>query len=391
MRVAFTLIGGKTWTGGANFLLNLLSIVGQYQAGRITPVLFVEEDATDIDLTAFEAIPGLELVRTPLLNMGRRQKSLLQSLLLGRDRAVRKMFKEHRIDLVFESARFFGWRLGIPAITWIPDMQHRVLPHLFPKIAWWKREVGFQAQLFGQRSVMVSSEDTKKACEQYYWASRGKIGVVHFAIPPGPAVDYDEARAMADHYGLPEKYIFMPNQFWRHKNHGLVLEALGILKTRGYEIVIVASGMQSDPRDPSYFPTFFERVQKLGLADDFRLLGMIPYPHLALLMRASMAMLNASLFEGWSTTVEEAKSLGTPLILSDIDVHREQMGDNALYFDRNSPQSLADVISTFVPKSPEIREEMSAKARKDAFKRIEEFAARFCEFVETSAKRGAHA
>jgi len=186
VRVAFTLIGGKTWTGGANFLLNLLRLVGQHQAGRITPVLFVEEDATDIDLSAFESVPSLELVRTPLLNMERRQKSLLQSLLLGRDRAIRRLFDLHRIDLVFESARFFGWRLGLPAITWIPDMQHRALPHLFPRMAWWKREIGFQAQLLGQRSVMVSSEDTKRACEHYYWASRGKIGVVHFAIPPGP-------------------------------------------------------------------------------------------------------------------------------------------------------------------------------------------------------------
>ena len=389
MRVAFTLIGGKTWTGGANFLLNLLSIVGQYQSGRITPVLFVEEDAIDIDLSAFEAIPGLELVRTPLLNMERRQKSLLQSLFLGRDRAIRRLFDQYSIDLVFESARFFGWRLGIPAITWIPDMQHRALPHLFPRMAWWKREIGFQAQLLGQRSVMVSSEDTKRACEHYYWASRGKIGVVHFAIPPGAIVEYEDARAMADHYGLPDKYIFMPNQFWRHKNHGLVLEALGIMKERGHQIVIAASGMQSDPRDPAYFPSFFERVQKMGLTTDFRLLGMIPYPHLALLMRASMAMLNASLFEGWSTTVEEAKSLGTPLILSDIDVHREQMGDKAIYFDRTSARSLADNISSFVPMSIEKREEMSKTAREAAYQRIAEFAARFCEFVEASARRGA--
>jgi len=117
--------------------------------------------------------------------------------------------------------------------------------------------------------------------------------------------------------------------------------------------------------------------------------GMIPYPHLALLMRASVAMLNASLFEGWSTTVEEAKSLGTPLILSDIDVHREQIGDNAAYFDRTSASSLADVISSVEPKSVEERDDLSRKAREDAHRRVAEFAVRFCEFVEASAQHRA--
>lgn len=387
MRVAFTLIGGKTWTGGANFLLNLLTNVGKYQKGRITPVLFIEEDETEVDFSAFENVPGLELVRTPLLNMARRQSSLLQALVIGRDRAVRKMFDEHHIDLVFESARFFGWRLGIPAVTWIPDMQHRALSHLFPKVSWWKREIGFRAQLFGNRSVMVSSHDTKQACEHYYASSRGRIGVVHFAIPPGPEVSHTDARKLADHYGLPEKYIFMPNQFWRHKNHGLVLEALAILKQRGQNIVVAASGMQSDPRDPNYFPSLFERIQKMGLTDEFRLLGMIPYPHLAMLMRASIAMLNASLFEGWSTTVEEAKSLGTPLILSDIDVHHEQMGDKAIYFDRTSATALADAIASFTPVSIQKREETYVTARQDAYRRVETFAVGFCDFVEASAKK----
>jgi glycosyltransferase involved in cell wall biosynthesis len=211
--------------------------------------------------------------------------------------------------------------------------------------------------------------------------------VVHFAIPPGPVIGEAEARAMADHYGLPEKYIFMPNQFWRHKNHGLVLEALRLLKDQGTSIVIAASGMQSDTRDPSYFPSFFERIQKLGLTDDFRLLGMIPYPHLALLMRASTAMINASLFEGWSTTVEEAKSLGTPLILSDIDVHHEQMGDGALYFDRTSAASLANVIRDFVPASQDERNERCRRARQDALNRVADFADHFCAFVEASARK----
>ena len=65
---------------------------------------------------------------------------------------------------------------------------------------------------------------------------------------------------------------------------------------------------------------------------NFRYLGMIPLDHVYALLRASVALINPSRFEGWSTTVEEAKSFGVPMILSDIDVHREQTGGAARYF-----------------------------------------------------------
>lgn len=42
------------------------------------------------------------------------------------------------------------------------------------------------------------------------------------------------------------------------------------------------------------------------------------------LMKHAIAIINPSLFEGGSTTVEEAKSLLKVIILSGIPVHREQ-------------------------------------------------------------------
>lgn len=382
MRVAFTLIGGKDWTGGYNYLLNLLSVLGKCQKDRLTPVLFVGDACSAEDFAAFADMPGVELVKTPLLNAPRRGRSLIQAMLLGRDLSVLPLFREHRIDVVFESAQFFGWRLGIPAIAWIPDFQHKVLPHLFTRSAWWKREIGFRAQVAGGRTIMLSSDDARHACERYYPSTEGRTRTVHFAVPPGPDVTGAEARAVADSYGLPGKFFFMPNQFWRHKNHGLVLDALNILRQRGRQVVVAASGKQADPRAPGYFPAFHARLDQAGLSDSFRLLGMIPYPHLALLMRSCAALLNPSLFEGWSTTVEEARSMGTPMLLSDLDVHREQMGNDALYFERHSAQSLADALDAFVPLDEAQRMQRAATARTAAIQRLERFAAEFAELAE---------
>ena len=381
IRVAFTLIGGKNWTGGQNYLHNLLEVVAQYQAAALTPVLFVGEDNAEA-ATTFHAIPGVQVVYTPCLNFSRRKFALLQSLTWGKDRCMASAFKQHQIDLVFESAQFFGWRLGVPAIAWIPDFQHRGLPHLFSRAAWWKREIGFRAQVIGGRTIMLSSDDARRACEHYYPATQGATCTVHFAIPPREQINYVKARAVADTYHLPEQFLFMPNQFWRHKNHELVLEALTILKQRGKHIVIAASGKQSDPRDPDYFPRFLAALKKSGMEQSFRLLGLIPYSHLMSLMRCCTALLNPSLFEGWSTTVEEARAMGTPMILSDLEVHREQMGDQATYFDRHSAQSLANALACVqVVRSPQ-RETHAENARVAALQRVEQFSRDFVDLAK---------
>lgn len=387
IRVAFTLIGGKNWTGGHNYLLNLLQALTKHEGRTIKPVLFVADD--DAGAAAFAAIPGVELFRSAALNSERRNAQLLQALLWGRVPALSRLFAEHRIDVVFEAAQFFGWRLEMPAVAWIPDFQHKLLPHLFPKSAWWKREIGFRAQIMGDRFIMLSSDDAKRACEHFYPATCGRTATVHFAVPPGHIVDYAEARAVADSYGLPANFVFMPNQFWRHKNHPVVLKALSILRARGREVVVAASGKQHDPRAPGYFPSFAKELGDQGLSSSLKLLGLIPYAHLGALMRTCQAMLNPSLFEGWSTTVEEARAMGTPMLLSDLDVHREQMGVGARYFRRDSAEDLADQLMATPVFNAAERDAALATARDKAALRVRKFAADFSDLARRVDGTGA--
>jgi hypothetical protein len=100
------------------------------------------------------------MVQDPAFNEAMRTKAILRGLLMGRDEAVIRCFQQARVDIAFESAMFLGWRLPLPAIAWIPDLQHRFLPQLFSKSAWWRREIGFRAQIASGRTIMSSSEDT---------------------------------------------------------------------------------------------------------------------------------------------------------------------------------------------------------------------------------------
>ena len=55
----------------------------------------------------------------------------------------------------------------------------------------------------------------------------------------------------------------------------------------------------------------------------------------------SVALINPSKFEGWSSSVEQAKSMGKKILLSDISVHKEQNPKRAEFFSQNNYDELA--------------------------------------------------
>ena len=146
-------------------------------------------------------------------------------------------------------------------------------------------------------------------------------------------------------YSLHEPYFHVPNQLWAHKNHSVIVDALNILHQRGHCPLVVSTGQTSDRRNLNYFSDLMQKVTKLNLQARMLFLGLIPYQDVAALMQGAVAMINPSLFEGWSTTVEEAKSLGKRIILSNIPVHMEQNPERGLFFEPHNPEALADAIS----------------------------------------------
>ncbi|MGY4178342.1 glycosyltransferase involved in cell wall biosynthesis [Bradyrhizobium sp. USDA 4518] len=339
LRFAFTHISRRLWAGGYNYQRNLFAALARFLPGEFVPVVFAGKSADENEIAELAAIPGVEVVRLEAFDG---QPGLAAALGLGLDRGAAAAFRSARIDVVVEAARFFGWRLPIPAVAWIPDLQHRSLPQLFPRTARWRREIGFRVQIASGRTIMLSSESALRDFKACYPRAGNRVRVVRFATQPAAAfLNTDPSEVIGTHK-LPTNYFYLPNQFYRHKNHQLVVDALTILKHRGVDVVIAASGSTEDRREPGYYDLVNSEIQRRGLETHFRHLGVIPLPHVYALLRASIALLNPSRFEGWSTTVEEAKSFGVPMILSDIDVHREQTLGAARYFGVDDPDALAD-------------------------------------------------
>ena len=383
-RVAFTLISAANWmgTGGYNYLVNLAQVLSAHAPDRVQMVLFVGTDAVAANVEPFAAIARVQVVRVSAFNDARRNQRLLQALMTGCDQAAADAFREQRIDVLFECAQFYGWRFPFPRIAWITDFQHRHLPELFGFGAYWKRDLGFRAQILSRRHVMLSSEDSRSDCETFFPRSVGRTSVVRSAMLPPNLSDDDGDSAIASVYQLPDRYFYLPNQFWKHKNHRTVIEALRILRQKGYNTVVAASGRAEDYRHPDHFAALQTLVLQYGLAHNFRFLGIVPRQHVFALMRACTALLNPSLSEGWSTTVEEAKSLGVPMLLSDLRVHREQAGDCADYFDAKVAGQLASLMARHEDSPDPSRRDREKEAIVASQKRVKQFALDFAETVE---------
>lgn len=341
-RVAFTFISRRRWVGGYNYQLNLFAALASHCPGRIVPVLFAGTGDPEAELVPLSNIAGVEVVQSEAVEaFDNRSSGLAAPVLTGIDRRAADAFQARRIDVVFEVARFFGWRLPIPAVAWFPDFQHLRLPGLFSPAARWRRDLGFRVQIASGRCILLSSESALADFKAAYPAARNAVAVARFATAPSPDLLTADAAAVIAEYKLPRRFFYLPNQFWRHKNHQVVIEALTILKQRGVDVTIAASGSTEGPRASNYFPELMRAVAERGIEANFRYLGLIPLAHVYALLRSSMALINPSRFEGWSTTVEEAKSFGVPMILSAIPVHREQAGAGARYFEVEDAEALA--------------------------------------------------
>lgn len=346
MRVAFTLIGGAGWTGGVNYLENLLSAVADQPECKIEAVLYAGTDADPKVLTRLAPY----LVQPPILSkVWNNDKTMRIARLacgfgLQRDYLAEREFKRANIEVVFQHAAWYGCRFGIPTLSWIADFQHRRLPMMFSKFNFYWRDVGYWALSHCATRLMVSSQDAKHDCETFYPKSIGRVHAVPFAVRMGKGVSVTQLEEIRGLYKLPEKFYFLPNQFWRHKNHLNVVEALKLIKESGSDVVIVASGNAKDGRNPEHPQRVLDLVKTYGLEEKFIFLGLVPFQYILPLMRLSAAVVNPSFFEGWSTTVEEAKAVGAPMVLSDLPIHREQADGVAAFFNPNDSADIATVL-----------------------------------------------
>lgn len=357
IRVAWQVPNDSGWIGGLNYFIHLANALLSQPDRKVEPVLLGPGDQLPAPLSRLESIPYPQLpqsrYRLP------RVIDAVQRKVLHDGGALARQLRRHDVRLL-SHGQTLGRRAVVPAMCWIADFQHRHLPGFFTPEDLAFRDMHHADVAQRAQAVVLSSEDAKQDFARYYPESAGKAHVLHF-VAAVSSEGLPPAEEVLTLYGIREPFFHIPNQLWVHKNHAVVVEALRILNERGFCPLVISTGQTRDYRNPGYFAEFVSRVQELGLSERFRFLGLIPYAHMSVLMRSCVALINPSLFEGWSTTVEEAKSLGKRLLLSDIPVHREQAPERGTYFDPRTPDDLAAAMLDVLARYDSRREQTEAK------------------------------
>jgi len=340
-RVGFALAPGD-WLGGRNYLRNLFAALRALPGEPIVPVLF----AGKLQPGVSGDFPGIEIVRSSILD--RRSPAWIFRKIVARatsqDIMLRRLLLRHGISIVSHSSYLDfdpGDHSTIKTIAWIADFQHFHLPEFFTPEERRLRTLLYEILCSRCDKVIMSSEcaraDMRILLPEYVHKSE----LLQFVATPIPTADAPTLPELQRLYNFNGPYFLLPNQFWMHKNHRVVISALQELKRQGNPFLVLATGSAEDHRNPAFFPELMQYAAECDVLDSFRVLGQIPFHHLAGLMQHAVAFLNPSYFEGWSTSVEEAKSMGKQVVLSDIPVHREQAPGRSFYFAADDPVALA--------------------------------------------------
>ncbi|HYH23296.1 MAG TPA: glycosyltransferase family 1 protein [Azospirillum sp.] len=269
------------------------------------------------------------------------------------DTVMGQALRDESVDLLFTlHPTLIGPECLIPFIAPIHDLQHRMQPE-FPEVSAdgiaARREHSDRMICRYATLVLVDSEAGRQDVLRFYGdlIDDDRIRVLPFfppvrrARPPG---ERDMAR-LRERYGLPDRYFFYPAQFWKHKNHRLIVEALARLKRDRNEIVdVVFAGSYAEKWRARNFIEVMALAETLGVRNQIRYLGFVPDRDMPALYAQSAGLVMPTFFGPTNMPPLEAWTFGRPVIVTNLPSIRDHLGDGALYVDPRDAASLAEAM-----------------------------------------------
>ena len=190
-----------------------------------------------------------------------------------------------------------------------------------------------------------------------------------------------------ERYGLPERYFFYPAQFWPHKNHLNLVEALGVLAGRGLRPDLAFAGSMTSPIRQRAYQEVVARAHELGVEGNVHLLGYVAQEDMPALYAEAVALAMPTYFGPSNIPPTEAWTIGCPVLTSDIRGIREQSGDAAVLVDPRSPEAIAGGLARLW-EDERLRSDLVVRGRERlaAFSH-EDYVRRVAEIMDEAAER----
>ncbi|RTL49091.1 MAG: glycosyltransferase [Sphingobacteriales bacterium] len=346
----------ENWIGGTYYIQNLVIALNRLAREEKPFLVIICQDRTTFysfkKITGYPFLEWRAMVGKPYLFtrfMNKVSGILFKKIFFQTVRI--NTFND--IDILFPAIEHSAFSNVKHKLFWLPDLQEHFYPNFFTSFEINER-ISQQKKLISNNDIILFSSYTAlHHFNTIYPQNLNQKFVLPFAVNI-PKILSDNNQEVLHQYKVGEPFFICSNQFWQHKNHLVIFEAIHILKAKGIGIHVVFTGNENDYRDKTYFQKLQCRSKELGINDQVQFLGFIHRNDQITLLKKALAIIQPSLFEGWSTIVEDAKALNAWIICSDIAVHQEQLNayPNCAFFSAEDAEQLSTQLVSFLGKKP---------------------------------------
>lgn len=275
-----------------------------------------------------------------LLNLNQKFRSILLQLLFPK---LNNQLNKGNFELIIlPSQDIISLFVLKPKLNAIHDLMHRY-EHDFPEVSkpFQKnmRDLLYKSFCDESAAILVDSQVGKDQVVESYNANEDNIFILPFIPPSYFFEEIIESDIRSIKTDWPIKYLFYPAQFWKHKNHDRLFQAVAKLKIQGINVKIVVTG------DKKYeYNNLLLRAKDLDIEDNIVFSGFISENFIKSAYKLSNGLIMPTFFGPTNIPPLEAVFSGCPVAVSNIYGMPEQMKNAALYFDPNSVNEISNAI-----------------------------------------------
>ena len=273
--------------------------------------------------------------------------------------SIPRILRKLKPDLFLSTDGWLSLRTNVPQVDVIHDLnfEHR---KDFLKSKYQNYYTRFFPK-FARKAVRIAtvSEFSKQDLQRFYSIPKEKIDVVYNGSNAvyQPLTEDKQQRVRQKYAnGLP--YFLFVSAIHKRKNLANILRAFEQYKAQtGADTQFVVVGARAGKQDE-----LDEVLRSMTFAQDVRFLGRLSAEELSQVMASALALVYATLFEGFGIPIVEAFNAETAVITSNVTSMPEVAGDAALLVDPNSVEQISDAM-TQLATNENMRQELIAKGR----------------------------
>ncbi len=335
--------------GVTNYYKNLLETISHENKKNIEVNILTDFFMTKKEEEKFK---GYKIIKSNLFN--RRSKiikifNFFSILIFGKNPFVENLLKKNYISIVSHT-NYLGKNSKVPSIKWFPDFQELKYPENFSFKQKLARKLDIYLSSIHATKVLLSSRSAQRNLKKININAFKNSTVLYHTTYLSKKIKFTNINNLKKKYNIKKKFFYLPNHFWKHKNHMVVFKAIKRIKELNKSVCLVTTGSSYDYRFPGYFDQLKFYIKKEKLSNNILNLGIVPTNDVFSLIKNSIAVINPSFFEGWGNTLEHSINLKKIAIISNIDVHRERISRNKFLFNPNDYKNLSKIMLNVLNK-----------------------------------------